>query len=76
MRITIHVSDRLGEEARRAARTESISVSRLVAEALSLYLKEMKRQQLGNQVLGLIGKVEVAEDALDSLDEVRSDART
>jgi metal-responsive CopG/Arc/MetJ family transcriptional regulator len=76
MRITIHVSDRLGEETRRAARTESISVSRLVAEALSLYLKEMKRRQLGNQVLGLIGKVEVAEDALDSLDEVRSDART
>lgn len=75
MRITVSVPEQLAEEARRAARSDAISVSRLFADALEFYLRDARRRRLGNEVIALIGAAGVSDDALDILEEGRADDR-
>ena len=75
MRITVNVPNSLGEETRQMARDENTSVSRVVTNAIELYVTQEKRKRLGKKVLRLAGKVHVADDALDVLDRGRKDDR-
>jgi metal-responsive CopG/Arc/MetJ family transcriptional regulator len=76
MRITINVPDKLSENLKRAAANREISVSSLVSEAVEHYLIVQQRRALGKKVLDLAGKVHVAEDVYDQIDEGRRDDRT
>ncbi len=74
MRVTVHVPDQLGQQAKEMARSEAISVSRLFAEALERYIEETRRRELGRAVLAIAGKVKVADDVYDVLEAERADA--
>jgi metal-responsive CopG/Arc/MetJ family transcriptional regulator len=76
MRITINVPDKLSENLKRAAANRGISVSSLVTEAVEHYLIIQRRRSLGEKVLALAGKVHVAEDIYDQIEEGRKDDRT
>ena len=75
MRITVNLPEALGNETRRFARNERISVSRLTATALEHYLTQQKRKMLGERVLRLAGNVHVAEDVHDEIGRGRDDGR-
>ena len=67
MRITVHVPDRVGKEARRLAENEKRSVSSIVAQSIEFFMNEKKRRQLGERVLKLAGNTKVSDDAFDEL---------
>jgi hypothetical protein len=67
MRITVHVPDRVGKEARRLAENEKRSVSSIVAQSIEFFMNEKKRRQIGERVLKLAGNTKVADDAFDEL---------
>ena len=71
MRVTVTIPNPLGERAEALAREQGISVSALYAEAMETYLTELRREKAFENIRGLIGKVEVAPDALDQLHEGR-----
>jgi len=75
MRITITIPDKLSENLKRAAANRGISVSGLVSEAVEHYLIVQRRKALGEKVLALAGKVQVAEDVYELIEEGRRDDR-
>ncbi|SPF43785.1 conserved hypothetical protein [Syntrophobacter sp. SbD1] len=75
MRITINVPDNLKENLKREAGNRNISVSRLVSEALDLYLLDSRRRALGKKVLDLAGKAKVSASADLILEKGRRDDR-
>jgi metal-responsive CopG/Arc/MetJ family transcriptional regulator len=76
MRLTISLSDKLSDNLKRAAANRGISVSGLVAEAVEQYLIVQRRRALGNKALALAGKVYVAPDVHDMIEEERRDDRS
>jgi metal-responsive CopG/Arc/MetJ family transcriptional regulator len=76
MRITITIPDKLNENLKRTAANRGMSVSALVSEAVEHYLIVQRRRALGEKVLALAGKVHVAEDIYDQIEEGRRDDRT
>ncbi|MEW6659676.1 MAG: hypothetical protein AB1424_13535 [Thermodesulfobacteriota bacterium] len=75
MRITINIPDKLNKNLRRAAANRRMSVSSLVAEAVEHYLIIEQRRALGEKALKLVGKVHVAADIHEMLEEGRRDDR-
>lgn len=71
MRVTVHIREALNAEIKRLAANEHKSVSRLISESVEFYIKERKRRELGNRVLGLAGKTRVSADVLRHLNEGR-----
>ena len=76
MRLTVSLPDRLSDNLKRAASNRGISVSSLVAEAVEQYLIVQRRRALGKKALALVGKVHVAADVFDMIEEGRQDDRT
>jgi len=75
MRLTVSLPDKLSDNLKRAASNRGISVSSLVAEAVEQFLIVQRRRALGKKALALVGKVHVAADALDVIEEGRRDDR-
>jgi metal-responsive CopG/Arc/MetJ family transcriptional regulator len=75
MRMTVSIPDKLSDNLKRAASNRGISVSSLVAEAVEQYLIVQRRRALGEKALTLVGKVHVASDAHDMIEEGRRDDR-
>jgi metal-responsive CopG/Arc/MetJ family transcriptional regulator len=75
MRLTISIPDKLSDNLKRAASNRGISVSSLVAEAVEQYLIVQRRRVLGKKALNLVGKVHVAPDIHDMIEEGRRDDR-
>lgn len=73
MRITINMPDDVGEEAENVARTEGVSLSSLVAQAVRRYLEERRRAQAVERINALIGTAPAGSLALD---ELRRERRT
>ena len=71
MRVTVSIPDPLGEEAEALAREQGVSVSALYAEAMQAYLRELRRQEALESIRDLIGKVDIAPDALAQLQDER-----
>jgi metal-responsive CopG/Arc/MetJ family transcriptional regulator len=71
MRVTVHIKEALNQEIKRLAANEHKSVSLLISESVEFYIKERKRRELGNRVLGLVGKTKVSAHALRHLNEGR-----
>jgi metal-responsive CopG/Arc/MetJ family transcriptional regulator len=76
MRMTVSLPDKLSDNLKRAAANRRVSISSLVAEAVEQYLIVQRRQALGKKALALVGKVYVAADIHDMIEEGRSDDRT
>jgi predicted transcriptional regulator len=47
MRITVHVSEKIGKEVQRLAEDEKKSVSSVVAQSIEFFIDEKRRRQLG-----------------------------
>jgi hypothetical protein len=75
MRLTISLPDKLSDNLKRAAANRGMSVSGLVAEAVEQHLIVQRRRALGRKALALVGKVHVAPDAHDTIEEGRRDDR-
>ena len=75
MRITISIPDKLNDNLKRAAANRGMSVSSLVSEAVEQYLIVQRRRALGKKALALVGKVHVAPDVQDMIEEGRRDDR-
>ena len=75
MRMTVSIPDKLSDNLKRAASNRGVSVSSLVAEAVEQYLIIQRRRALGKKALTLAGKVYVAPDVLDIIEEGRRDDR-
>jgi predicted transcriptional regulator len=73
MRVTIHVSDKIGESLKRTASRRGVSTSRLAASVLEEYLERQRKKELGEKVLEIAARARVAADALEVLEEGRSD---
>ncbi len=73
MRITVHVSEKIGKEVQRLAENEKKSVSSMVAQSIEFFIDEKRRRQLGMRVLKLAGKTKVADDIFDELHRERVD---
>lgn len=72
-RITISVSDDVGNSLKSYAKTRGESVSRIASNAITHYLEMMRRKKLGMKVLGMIRDSEVSPTAIDELDSGRAD---
>jgi metal-responsive CopG/Arc/MetJ family transcriptional regulator len=75
MRMTVSLPDKLSDNLKRAAANRRVSVSSLVAEAVEQYLIVQRRRALGKKALALAGKVYVAADVHDMIEEGRRDDR-
>lgn len=73
MRITVHVPDKVGKEARRLAENEKKSLSSVVAQSIALFINDKKRRKAGERVLRLAGNTRVADDAFDGLSRERKE---
>lgn len=77
MRITVHIPEPVGQEAKRAAREEETSVSALFARAMERFLEERRRARAAQRITALIGGAEVSPEALTEVvgERARSDRR-
>ncbi len=75
MRITFSLPDKLGQNLKRVAANRGVSVSSLVANAIEEYLFKQRRA-LGEKALALAGKVRVAADVQDTIEEGRKNDRS
>ncbi len=73
MRITVHLPEDTALSLKAAARSERVSLSRLVAEAVRWYLHERRRLALGRAVLTRVGVARVDLAALAELEKGRHD---
>jgi hypothetical protein len=58
-----------------AALNEGLSMSAMTARALTVFLKEKRKQATARRMYALIGPIAVSEDALESLDGERKEDR-
>jgi len=73
MRITTHIPDPLGRDAKIMAENEKKSVSSIIAEALAYYITEKRKKKLGRKVLEIAGKVRVSPEVHKDLERGRMD---
>mgnify|MGYP002393024232 FL=1 len=76
VRITVHIPDNIENELKINAANANKSVSSLVAEAITYYIRHKQRLELGNKMLDLAGKVKISSDAQKELESGRIDDRT
>ena len=72
MRITVHIPDNLAESLKMAALNEGLSISAMTARALTVFLKEKRKQANAQRMYALIGSDAVSQDALEYLDRERN----
>ena len=72
-RVTVSIPNKLEGELKKFAKNQKESVSKIMAEAIEHYLNELKRRQLGNKVLDLVGKENVSSNAIKELEAGRID---
>lgn len=75
MRITVHIPDNLAESLKMAALNEGLSMSAMTARALTVFLKEKRKQDTARRMHALIGPDAVSKDALEYLEKERNDDR-
>jgi plasmid stability protein len=73
MRVTVNVPDRVVHDLKIHAAKERKSVSSLVTEFIENGIKDKKRRAAKQNILQMIGKVNVDKKALKMLDELRSE---
>lgn len=73
MRVTINVPDRVVHDLKIHAIKERKSVSSLVTEFIEYGIEDKKRRAAKQNILQMIGKVKVHKNALNMLDELRSE---
>ncbi|MGD2090501.1 MAG: hypothetical protein PVH61_30295 [Candidatus Aminicenantes bacterium] len=72
-RVTVSIPNKLEGELKKFAKNQKESVSKITAEAIEHYLNVLKRRQLGNKVLDLVGKENVSPNAIKELEAGRID---
>lgn len=72
-RITISVSEDLGEDLKNFAQRRGESVSGIVSSAIAHYLDLMRRKKLGAGVLDMIRNTDVPAEAEKDIDAGRMD---
>ena len=75
MRITVHIPDNLAESLKMAALNEGLSMSAMTARALTVFLKEKRKQATAKRIYSLIGPTAISEDAIEFLERERTDDR-
>lgn len=71
LRITINVSDELGESIKIAAQKCNQSVSSYISKAMIAHLLQFQKTDLGQGLCQLIGKAGVTADTMSTLKEMR-----
>lgn len=74
MRVTIFLSDEVGEKAEELAKDGGVSVSTLCNEVIEAYVKEERRKRAFERINSLIGNAYVAPDFREQLDEMRKES--
>ena len=72
MRVTVSIPDPIGREVEQIAREESTSVSALFTRAVERYIQELRRERAIMRINSLIGKVDIAPNALEELERDRA----
>ena len=72
MRVTVHIPDNLGPKLKQAAHNEGLSISAFTAKAVEEYLKQRRKREAGNRLLGLIRPGSVPPDAWKELEQGRA----
>jgi len=75
MRLTVSISDNLGDSVKNYAANEKLSVSGLASKALEYYINEQRKKKLSGMLLDIVGKKRVSKDALEQLELDRNDDR-
>ena len=73
MRVTINVPDRVAHDLKAHATTERKSVSSLVTAFIERGIKDKKKRVARANILRMAGKVKVDKNAINMLDEMRSE---
>ncbi len=73
MRITINVSEKLGNDIKAVAMRDGLSVSAFVSLATQRALEYKTRIQCGENVLDIAGHIHVSEDVLERLCDLRNE---
>lgn len=71
MRVTVHIPDALHKIVKKDAKKEGRSLSAYYADAALKKIRERERQEAFARTEKLIGKMDVADDALEVLKEER-----
>lgn len=75
MRVSVHIPDALGAEAKRYAKKEGLSVSQFYAQAVEAALERRKRKEAHERISQLIGTVDSEEHPRHRFDKVQRDLR-
>jgi uncharacterized membrane-anchored protein YjiN (DUF445 family) len=73
MRVTANIPDRVVQDLKIQATKERKSVSSLVTEFIEHGIKDKKKRAARANIVQMIGKVKIDQDALKVLDEMRSE---
>lgn len=73
MRVTVNVPDRVAHDLKVHATTERKSVSSLVTEFIERGIRDKKKRVARANILRMAGKVKVDKNAINMLDEMRSE---
>lgn len=75
MRVSVHIPDALGAEAKRYAEKEGLSVSQFYAQAVEAALERRKRREAHERISQLIGTVDPEDHPRRRFDEAQSEFR-
>lgn len=71
VRVTVNIPDETGHAAERAAEGAGQSVSSFYSEAVTFYLRELRRRVAAAELKNLADRMEIAPDAVVDLHELR-----
>ena len=73
MRVTANIPDRVVQDLKIQAAKERKSVSSLVTEFIEYGIKDKKKKAARESILQMIGKVKIDQNALEMLEQMRSE---
>lgn len=75
MRVSVHVPDEIGEQAKKRAEAEDLSVSQFYSQAVEAALEERKRREACERISALAGTVDPEEYPPERFQEAQREFR-
>ena len=73
MRISVSLNNCANENLRLMAKELKVPISALVSEAVEHYIFWQRKQKLANQVLNIVEKINISDEAFDEIHKYRED---
>ena len=71
LRVTVNIPDETGQAAEKAAESAGQSVSSFYSDAVTYYLRELRRRVAAAELKNLADRMEIASDAVEDLHDLR-----